>query len=628
MGRGGGIIAKNSTLMSFAKLGLVQPVLILLTAVLCRCGHDPDPNELPHIRWQSFQVIEEGGLLGERLESWRNNRLWYLADTSWLLSGFESRPGSHAWQGEHIGKWLHAATLAQDATRDDKLKKELDAKVENLLAAQLPNGYLGTYSEDERFYTVPRSPGGWDIWTHRYNLYGLLIYDQYYPDEKVLNACKKMADLLMEVYGPGKNDITAYGTRKGISSTCLIESMAMLYGRTHEEKYLQFAKQIVAWSEGNRDLRLMDAMLHHESVVYPGDGKAYQLMANLLGYYQLYLYTGEEDYLKTVINGWEEILENHILVTGGPWTRKMPYNANAECFARKTDFEPGLIQVENCCTVTWIQLNLHLFELTGLAKYTDEAEQTLFNQLLGAQHTNGIDWCYFTKPNEPERPFDSRISCCASSGPRALEMYAKQLVGEINNHLAINSLSPSTHVLSGKFGGGRMIIGGQFPFPSEIEIGFDTEQAKRFTLEFRIPSGTILSGMKINGKNLSPSQNDRGFCQVRHKWQPGDVLTLTLEYELKLHIQAGLDGRNWVAFSYGPMALSQEINSGTEITEPLRHRNITEDDICNILEILEGPGLGKTGISFGIPGTDITLIPYYLAGSGKSGPRTYFECHH
>ena len=596
--------------------GCIQGVMLLSTVLICQCCHGPADSKLPEIQWKPFQVIEHDGLLGERLDAWRNNRLWYMADTSWLLSGFESRPGSHPWQGEHIGKWLHAVALAAHATRDGALETALDERVERLLATQLPNGYLGTYGEDERFYNDPDAPG-WDVWTHRYNLFGLLAYDRYHPDAKVVDACKKMADLLIGVYGPGKHDITAYGTRKGISSTCLIESMAMLYGRTHERKYLDFARHIVAMSEGNKDLRLMDAMLHHESVVHPGEGKAYQLMANLLGYYQLYLYTGNEDYLQAAVNGWEEICHHHLLVTGGPWTRNMPYNGNAECFAHPDDFEPELVRVENCCTVTWIQLNLHLFELTGLARYADEAERAFYNQLLGAQHANGMDWCYFTGPNETARPYESRISCCASSGPRALEMFAYHQAGVMGHHLCLNGLAPARYALPGKFGGGTLKIGGQYPYPSDVAISFETIRASSFTLAFRVPAGTILSGLEINGSNLAPSKNDKGFYQVSRRWQPGDSLRIRLEYEWMMHVLTGLQGRRWEAFTYGPLVMSEEITAGTGI--------LTGDDIHELLEMQAQPGSEAADPAMDTVDADIRLVPYYRAGSRESGPWTYFE---
>jgi hypothetical protein len=115
--KNGPTIKKSSPDMSFASYRSI-PVMILLLGVFCPCCHDPGTRERPEVNWQPFQPIEQEGLLGERLDGWRMNRLWYMADTSWLLSGFESCPGSHAWQGEHIGKWLHAAVLAHQATRD------------------------------------------------------------------------------------------------------------------------------------------------------------------------------------------------------------------------------------------------------------------------------------------------------------------------------------------------------------------------------------------------------------------------------------------------------------------------------------------------------------------------------
>jgi len=57
-------------------------------------------------KWQPFKTIEENGLLGKRMDLWRAKRLWFVTDTGFLLSGFESRPGSHLWQGEHDREWI------------------------------------------------------------------------------------------------------------------------------------------------------------------------------------------------------------------------------------------------------------------------------------------------------------------------------------------------------------------------------------------------------------------------------------------------------------------------------------------------------------------------------------------
>ncbi len=597
-------------------------------------GFSPDSSAGPRIvkkatadhsaiQYKALPTAQANGLLGERISLWRNKRLWYVAKAPFLLQGFESRPGEHIWQGEHAGKWIHAATLACENTKDQKLQKQLSTTAQRLIATQLKNGYMGTYAPAMQFFNVPGDTKSWDVWTHRYNLYGLLVYDQYYPNEKVLDACKKMGDLLIATFGEDKADITKNGTRHGMSTSTLLESIVMLYQRTKEKKYLDFAEYIVSASEKNPDLHLMGAMLANESVAKPGDGKAYQLMANLLGYYRLYQCTGNQRYLQTVMNGWNQIRSRHVLTTGGPWTRKASYNANKECFAHTDVFNPYEIVVENCCTVTWIQLNLMLFENTGQAVFFTEAETALYNQLLGGQYTDGIDWCYYTKPNEAAPPYESVIHCCASSGPRALELFARYLVGTTDQQLYINSLSPSAISLPVSLGGGQLMIKGSYPTGTTTNITLNIAQPKTFPVAFRIPANSTLKSVKRNGKAISATLSDKGYHIVKGTWKKGDVITIDLNFELNVALQEGEKGSKWVAFSYGPLALAQKINAKPS-EEPFAGLEPDDTRIKEILQRLK-PNPTQNGISFNINNSAVSLIPYYQAGSRTSGPRTYFQ---
>src|SRR5204863_3875287 len=103
------------------------------------------------------------GYLGHRVLNSEKNRLLQV-DEDELLAGFRKRPGKQAWIGEHVGKWLHAATLAWANTGDPALKRKLDRVVRSLLATQEPDGYLGTYTSDKRFGLYPDAD--WDVWVH------------------------------------------------------------------------------------------------------------------------------------------------------------------------------------------------------------------------------------------------------------------------------------------------------------------------------------------------------------------------------------------------------------------------------------------------------------------------------
>ena len=557
-----------------------------------------------------------------------------MAESGFLIDGFETRPGTHPWQGEHLGKWLHAATLAWLMTGDERLRAELESNVKRLLATQLPNGYLGTYGPGDTFVALPenvdlaaphddmetgtarkRRPG-WDTWTHRYNLYGLLTYERVFPDEAVVEACRRMADLLIEVYGGKGADLTNYGTRRGISATTLLESIVMLYERTGDAKYLRFAEHIVERMEANPALRLMSSLVTGGGVVHPGEGKGYQIMANLLGYLGLYRCTGKDEYLRTAVNGWNEIKAKHLLVTGGPWTRHTDYNGNRECFARTEDFDPWEISVEGCCDTTWIQLCLHLFEVLGESKYLDAAEVTLYNSLHGHQHADGIRWCYYTAPNEVEPAYVGRVTCCASSMPRAMEMVARHLVGEIDGHLSIGTMAPCTVALSEAFGAGTLTVEGDFPAHPTAAIRFATLSRRTFTCEFRLPAGVALSAVRVNGVSAEVTLNRRGFYELRREWGTGDVLAIDARSELEDHVQPGERGQRWVAFTKGPIALAQKVSSVPD-DEPF---DTCEPD--DALGMLEQTADGSCRIA----NTGIALIPYCLTCTDDSGPRTYFKC--
>ena len=609
-----------------------------------------DKKIIPN-KWEALKTSSELGVHGERINLFRQNRLKFMLSGDFLINGFEHRPGSHSWQGEHIGKWLHSSILSiQNQTilnkstdwRDEKLKKnkeDIDKLVDRLLSTQLENGYMGTYAEKNRFMKILESGsmGGWDVWTHRYNLYGLLTYEKYYANKKVIDACRKMGDLLIEVFGEGKADITKYGTRQGISSMTILESIVMLYERTLDKKYLDFAEHLVKVSEQNNKLRLMGNMLENGSVVDSGDGKAYQLMANLLGYLSLYRCTGKEKYLTTVLNAWKKIKDKHILVSGGPWSRHTDYNGNKECFAHKDAFHPEKIFVEGCSDATWVQLNIHLHEFTGDSKYFNEAEQTMVNEVYRHQDIDGYKFAYYTIPNENKTQHNPFYHCCASSEPRGMEMYSNNLAGAINGVLSINTLFPARIKLSNEFGGGNLEISGNFPYANKTTFNLNVDFKKKFKVEFRMPANTSLNSVLVNNKQVKFIRNQRGKYEINGSWKKGDMIDINYQFNLKVHEEIGEEGKRWVAFTYGPLALAEKLNSkndfsidrdqfnrtvGSKLVRPEPFINTNTKNKNVLLDKLI-PVEGSQSI-FKIAESDIELMPYYKTASNYSGPRTYF----
>lgn len=507
-----------------------------------------------------------GGILGERLDLWRRVRLWRVANDPFLLEGFTHPPGKHPWQGEHVGKWLHAATLAAEATHDAKLAAALARAAQTLVGAQAPNGYLGTYAPAARFYERAQTGDRttWDVWTHRYVIHGLLSYAAFKDDATAVQTCEKMADLLAQVAGPPAGDVTRFGTRHGLSSAVLLESIVMLYQKTKDPRHLALARHIVGSIERNPRLRIMAAMRAGEDVTASGDGKAYQLMATLLGYLELHRATGEPELRDAVVTAWEKIGAGHINLAGGPWSYQVEPTTNHECFAAPELFHPTCC-VETCSTTTWIQLCLSLFELTGDARYADAAERTLFNQLLGAQSPDGREWAYHSMLNMPARGYEDTITCCASSGPRALEVYARYLVCGSRDGLVVNSYVPSTTSLEGLLGRpGRVVIDGNYPLAAECSLRIETPSPQEVAIDFRQPVGAAAMELRINGVPQQLERTAGGLLRLRRTWSAADRVAIRFDFPLRAHFQTASDGIRWMGFTRGPLVLAQSVTAQTD----------------------------------------------------------------
>jgi DUF1680 family protein len=220
---------------------------------------------------QDFQMPDRlrlTGWVGLRIEANEANRLVKL-DPARLLEGYRKRPGRQSWDGEHVGKWLHAATLAWVYTGDPALRQKLDYVAAELIKCQLDDGYLGTYLDKNRWTE-------WDVWAHKYNLIGLITYMRYTGNLAPLPTCRRMGDLLCKTFGdvPGKRDIIKAGEHKGMAPTSVLEPMVLLYRLTGEPRYLDFCRYILrAWEQPNGP-KIISTLLTAKRVDKVGNAKA------------------------------------------------------------------------------------------------------------------------------------------------------------------------------------------------------------------------------------------------------------------------------------------------------------------------------------------------------------------
>jgi DUF1680 family protein len=558
-----GIIQMTSTITL-----LLSGVLAMGSTSAPSASIEPVPYAVPARLTDAAQVlsparIQLGGWLGARIAANEQNRL-LTVDTEPLLAGYRKRPGSHPWIGEHVGKWLHAATLAWANTDDQALRAKLDRVAADLISCQEGDGYLGTYAPEKRFGLYEGAD--WDVWSHKYNMIGLLTYYQYTGHQPALECCRKMADLLIATF-PAKKSLLAAGTHVGMAATSVLEPVVLLYRFTGDSRYLDFAKYIVKCWDEPRGPAILASLRAGKGVNRTANGKAYEMLSNLVGVCELARATGDRSLLEPVLNAWKDIVPNRLYLTGSA--------SSGEHF-QGDHVLPGGVGAhicETCVTTTWIQLNLQLLRLTGEAKFGDELERTFYNHLSAAQNPRGDDWCYFT-PLEGKKPYDAGINCCHSSGPRgmALAVQAAYLKGKTNagdDALLVSTFENSKVEL--ELSGQRVVVTQQSEFPraGTGTLSLHMPKPVKFALLIRVPwwAGAQMqpSSFKVavNGQ-ADVTATSPGFVAVQtREWKDGDRVELS--YLLGPAELAGAFGNQGEeALLWGPfvLAFDQSRNPG------------------------------------------------------------------
>ena len=536
--------------ISSARTMALAFALALASSAFAATGITPIPDKVaPAIAdRQDFQVpdrVHLTGWIGTRIQVNESNRLAKL-DPARLLEGYRKRPGRQTWDGEHVGKWLHAATLAWANTGDPALREKLDYTAAELVKCQLPDGYLGTYEESTRWTQ-------WDVWAHKYNLIGLVTYMRYTGNMAPLPACRRMADLLCTTFGdePGKRDIIPAGQHMGMAPTSVLEPMVLLYRLTGEPRYLDFCKYILrAWEQPNGP-KIVSTLLTAKRVDKVGNGKAYEMLSCLNGALEYYRTVGDRRLFEACLNAWQDIVDHRLYLTGAASYR--------EFF--RDDFDlPNVNNVgETCVTVTWLQFNAQLLRLTGEARFAEQLERVVLNQLFGAQCPDGSAWGYYVQM-QGKKPYSATLDghCCLSSGPRGVSLIPTFAVSTDADGLVVNLYDEGVAKLQLR-DGTAVAVTTQTKYPGEdrICILLMPDAKESFALKLRIPAWCASPDVRVNDKKVKAEPGPDGYVALRQEWKQGDQVQLRFKLEPRVVVgDHKNEGR--IAVLYGPLVLAAD----------------------------------------------------------------------
>lgn len=510
-----------------------------------------------------FEQQQFTGYLHTRFTQNLQQRLLNV-DEAGLIGSYLKRPGIHPWAGEHIGKYLETAVNTWKLTHDPSLKKQMDRLMFELINTQQSDGYLGTYTPDQ-YWT------SWDVWSHKYNLHGLLAYYSVSGYAPAIAACRRIGDLLCRTFGknPGQSDIIAAGEHKGMAATSVLDAMVELYKYTADKKYLDFCYYILdAWQQANGP-KVISSIMATGKVKNVGNGKAYEMLSNYVGLIKLYQVTGDPVFLKAVELAWQDVVNTQLYITGTSSSHEY-FQADGYLPASVTD-NMG----EGCVTTTWIQLNQQLFTITGDLKYMDQLEKSVYNHLLAAENPQTGCVSYYT-PLMGKKPYTCFITCCQSSVPRGIALVPGFTFGMLNNNPAVLLYEPATYKYTIKIPGKkdvglRLKLEGDFPETGDFMLTVNASFVTEIPLSLRVPAWCTQFTAKA-GKDVytgTPGQ----LLTISRKWKPGEQVKIHFDMPIQ-YLPGGNSYPGQFAIQRGPQVLALDKSLNT----PSAYERVTAND--------------------------------------------------
>ncbi len=566
-----------------------------------------------------FQNQKYTGYLGTRFTQNLEQRLLNV-DEFGLMGSYLDRPGIHPWAGEHVGKYLETACNVWKLTKNSALKKQMDRMVYELINTQKEDGYLGTYTPDQ-YWT------SWDVWSHKYNLHGLLTYYAATGYEPALETSKKMGDLLYETFGnnPVQRDILTAGEHVGMAATSVLDAMVDLYKYAGDKKYLDFCYYILdAWEQDNGP-HIISAILKTGKVTDVGNRKAYEMLSNYVGLIKLYQVTGDPKFLKAVEMVWQDVAENRLYITGTASDHEhfqedgvLPAEANAN-------------MGEGCVTTTWVQLNQNLFAITGNVKYLNQLEKSVYNQLLGAENPETGCVSYYT-PLMNKKPYTCYITCCQSSVPRGIALVPNFTFGNIKNVPTVLFYEPAVYKESVTTSNQKKIdatfkIEGNFPESGNLTMTIETSKSAEFPVALRVPTWCTNFVAKIGNKEYKGKPNE--FVTITKTWKSGEKISVNFDMPIQV-ISGGKSYPDKIAFQRGPQVLALDKSLNSVIAFDLLANSkenivVKKPNTANESKILPKNWIGNQAYSMDILNINekIYLVPFAEASQTEGDMRVW-----
>ena len=536
------------------------------------------------------------------------------------------------WRGEYWGKMMRGACITYKYTQNSKLYEILNNTVNDLLETQDELGRFSTYSVGNEYK-------GWDIWSRKYIILGLLHFHEICTDEslknRIITALKAHLDYIVNSIGTGEGQIPIGETSNywfGANSVSILEPVMRLYNLTGEKRYLEFADYLVTDGPAGENNDIFE--LAYKGVVPPykwNIRKAYELMSCFEGALEYYRVTGNEKYKISAINFAKLVMDTDVTIIGCCGCEHELFDNSA---ATQTDGTNTIIMQETCVTVTWIKLCYQLLRLTGDSVYADQIEKSVYNALYGAVNTE-------RSKNNCGFPFDSYsplilnkrgravggrqdlpdgtvlYGCCAAIGAAGIGIVPELCMQQTKKGIAITLFANGNYNLKSPNNNNiKLHVVTDYPADSDVKIEIDGVLDEEFEIKIRIPEFSNNTKVSVCGKTVGAVKGK--YLAINRKWSSGDIINITVDMSPRVIHPIGCEkdenSKNYIAVKYGPLVLARDLRLCPDAGEKV-NLAFDENDRIELKRCQTAPF--DTLCEFEVPLTDgsfTKMIDYQSAG--------------
>ncbi|WP_162462957.1 beta-L-arabinofuranosidase domain-containing protein [Paenibacillus psychroresistens] len=490
-----------------------------------------------------IRSIEVGGEIGRRIDITAKNNILAIDIQRDFIQPFRDKWDKDKELGDYVGlgKFIDALTRLAAYKQDEELTNLRDSVINQILALQEQNGYIGIMPLDYRFNRL------WDIHEISYMIFGLVSDYRYWKEVKSLAAACRLADYLMEQWKAAPQDLPEIY----IGTLGSEEAFLALYEQTQDQRYLEFLTEFRKFQDWDRPI--VKGRLEHV------DGHIYDYLSRLIARFKLSKCLNVPALLATIHQTVDFMLNQDAMVITGA-------AGENECWQ---DTQEGLGNLgETCATAYWIRLLDILLQETSNSLYGDVMERTIFNGLFAAQSPDGRKIRYYVPFDGPKRYFPLDTYCCPNNFRRIISELPEMIYYRTVDGVAINLYTASKATID--LDNNTSVTIRQetdYPHSGQIHIAIDPSMSVRFVLKLRIPKWCAGAGtqVKVNHQTITTSASAGSFFEIERLWSAGDAIELNLPMGYRL-IKGRKAQKGRAAVMKGPIVFCFNPSQNTEIT--------------------------------------------------------------